>query len=136
MEGIFYRFFNLFGFYISCIKHHICTFIRNCDISYRSFYIYVTVIKLIYSTSHATREESESFQGILYMLYVTSLSLSLSLSLSIYIYIYIYTQMRKMVLKTHLFIKKFRLLYISFVSLIIIPRNIKQKSTRQLIQTN
>ena len=87
MEGIFYRFFNLSGFYISYIKHHICTFIRNCDISYRSFYIYVTVIKLIYSTSHATREESESFQGILYMLYVTYIYVYIY----IYIYIYIYT---------------------------------------------
>ena len=42
----------------------------------------------------------------------------------------------KMVLKTHLFIKIFRLLYRSFVSLIRISRNIKQKSTQQLKQTN
>ena len=42
----------------------------------------------------------------------------------------------KMVLKTHLFIKIFRLLYRSFVSLIRTSRNIKQKSTQQLIQAN
>ena len=42
----------------------------------------------------------------------------------------------KMVLKTLLFIKIFRLLYRSFVSLTRISRNIKQKLTQQLIQTN
>ena len=42
----------------------------------------------------------------------------------------------EMVLKTHFFIKIFRLLYSSFVSLIRISRNIKQKLTQQLIQTN
>ena len=42
----------------------------------------------------------------------------------------------KMVLKTHLFIKILRLLYRSFVSLIRISQNIKQKLTQQLIQTN
>ena len=42
----------------------------------------------------------------------------------------------KMVLKTHLLIKIFRLLYRSFVSLIRISQNIKQKFTQQLIQTN
>ena len=42
----------------------------------------------------------------------------------------------KMVLKTHLFMKIFRLLYRGFVRLIRISRNIKQKFTQQLMQTN
>ena len=42
----------------------------------------------------------------------------------------------KMVLKTHLFTKIFRLLYRSFVSLTGISRNIKEKLTQQLTQTN
>ena len=62
----------------------------------------------------------------------------------IHIYIYIYINFEainnvldaKMVSKTYLFIKIFRLLYRSFVSLIGISRNFKQKSTQQLIQTN
>ena len=53
----------------------------------------------------------------------------------LYIYIYIYINFQainnvldaKMVVKTHLLIKIFRLLYRSFVSLIRISRNIKQK---------
>ena len=42
----------------------------------------------------------------------------------------------KMVLITHFFIKIFHLLYSNFVSLIRISRNIKQKLTQQLMQTN
>ena len=56
----------------------------------------------------------------------------------IYIYIYIYIKFQamnnvlhaKMVLKTHLFIKIFRLLYRSFVSLIRISRYIKRKFSK------
>ena len=55
---------------------------------------------------------------------------------NIYAYIYNNVSDAKMVLKTHIFIKIFRLLYSSFVSLIRISRNIKQKLTQQLIQTN
>ena len=69
----------------------------------------------------------------------------------IYIYIYIYICIyilyinfkavitvldAKMVLITHFFIKIFHLLYSNFVSLIRISRNIKQKLTQQLMQTN
>ena len=42
----------------------------------------------------------------------------------------------KMVLITDFFIKIFHLLYSNFVSLIRISRNIKQKLTQQLMQTN
>ena len=42
----------------------------------------------------------------------------------------------KMVLITHFFIKIFHLLYSNFISLIRISRNIKQKLTQQLMQTN
>ena len=42
----------------------------------------------------------------------------------------------KMVLITHFFIKIFHLLYSNFVSLIRISRNIKQKLTQELMQTN
>ena len=42
----------------------------------------------------------------------------------------------KMVLITHFFIKIFHLFYSNFVSLIRISRNIKQKLTQQLMQTN
>ena len=42
----------------------------------------------------------------------------------------------KIVLITHFFIKIFHLLYSNFVSLIRISRNIKQKLTQQLMQTN
>ena len=72
--------------------------------------------------------------------------------LYVYIYIYIYISFiyiyinfesknnvldAKMVLKTHLFIKIFRLLYRSFVSLIRVSRNIKQKFSKvQFIRKN
>ena len=49
---------------------------------------------------------------------------------------FIYINYAKMVLKTHSFIKIFCCLYRSFVSIIRISGNTKQKSTQQLVQTN
>ena len=62
----------------------------------------------------------------------------------IYIYIYLYINFKainnaldaKMVLKHISLLKIFRFLYRSFVSIIRVLRNIKQKSTQQLLQTN